>query len=290
MNGENNLRTKRILPLILTVYLLCFVFRLIEYFLLRTDQSLMGEAFIHKLLGIAVLLITLKWLGISAREIGFVKKGALSGISKGLIFGVCVFFIAYAIEAAILASQGKLEALRLYVSAYAVDANVGNQTAFIFFLICIVGNVINVLMEEGVFRGLFLFVCERKYSFVLSAIITSCLFGLWHIVGPIRNYCDGLSSAAGLTANILMLVITSSLVGFKLCLMRKLTGNLYMPMGDHFVNNTVVNMLHVISSGGADELMFVRITIAQALSFTLVLIWYLRSVRKSKADRENAPE
>lgn len=273
-------RQKHILPVVLIVYVLCFAFRLLEYFVLRTDQGVWGEAFIHKLIGIVILSICLKRLSLKPMDIGFVKAGAFKCTLKGLIFGICMFILAYGTETVILALQGKFDSLRLYVSAYAVDGNIGNQTALVFFMICIAGNVINVLMEEGVFRGLFLYLYNRKHAFILSAVISSCLFGLWHIVGPLRNYFDGLSSVSGLVANILMLVITSSLVGFKFCLMKKLTGSLFMAMGDHFVNNTIVNMLHVISTTGSDELMFVRITIAQAISFTVVLIWYINN-RKS---------
>lgn len=77
-------------------------------------------------------------------------------------------------------------------------------------------------------------------------------------------------------ANIIMLVVTSSLVGFKFALMTKITGNLYMALGDHFVNNTIVNILHVVSDTSADELMFVRLTIAQSVSCILVLVRYLQ--------------
>ena len=72
-----------------------------------------------------------------------------------------------------------------------------------------------------------------------------------------------------------MLIGTSALVGFKFAMIGKLTGNLYMAMGDHFVNNTIVNILHVISAEEADHLMTIRITIAQSVSFTIVLIWFL---------------
>ena len=70
-----------------------------------------------------------------------------------------------------------------------------------------------------------------------------------------------------------MLVITSGLVGSKFALITKLTGNLYMAMGDHFFNNTIVNIFHVISITGADELMVLRISIAQSISFIAVLLW-----------------
>lgn len=71
-------------------------------------------------------------------------------------------------------------------------------------------------MEEGVFRGLFQKILEKKYSFMI----------------------------------------------------------LFMAMGDHFINNTIVNMLHVVTSTGTDELMVVRIAIVQSVSFIIILIWY----------------
>ena len=136
------------------------------------------------------------------------------------------------------------------------------------------GNIINVLMEEGVFRGLFNKILSQKYSFILSALIASALFGFWHIVGPVRNFFDGESSMAGTVANAIMLVFTSALVGFKFAMLTKITGSIFMGMGDHFVNNTIVNILHVVSKNGVDEMMAVRVALAQSLSFILVLVWF----------------
>ena len=87
-----------------------------------------------------------------------------------------------------------------------------------------------------------------------------------------------------------MLIGTSALVGFKFALIGKLTGNLYMAMGDHFVNNTIVNILHVVSSEEADHLMTIRITIAQSVSFTVVLIWYLIVYLKNKKNPKAVEE
>ena len=105
------------------------------------------------------------------------------------------------------------------------------------------------------------------------------------MVGPIRNYFDGISSMEGTIANIIMLVVTSGLVGFKFALLTKMTGNLYMGLGDHFVNNTIVNLLHVTTTSGTDELMFMRITVAQTISFIIVLFIF---IKKSKEEKERA--
>lgn len=44
-----------VLYCVLAVYCVCFIFRIYEYFVLRTDQSFWGEAFVHKLIGIGIL-------------------------------------------------------------------------------------------------------------------------------------------------------------------------------------------------------------------------------------------
>ena len=269
---------------VLAIYILCFIFRMIEYFMIRTDQTLLGEAIIHKIAGIIILWIAIKILSTDFEFIGFKRKGIFKNFAFGLLFGISVFAAAYGAEILIAVSQGNFQSLQFYVSSYAVDKNIGNQTGILFFLICIVGNIVNVLMEEGVYRGLFQKILQQKYKFIAAAIICSILFGAWHVIGPIRSYYDGMSSMGGMVANIFMLVITSGLVGFKEAMITRLTGSLYMAMGDHFVNNTIVNILHVTSYTGADELMFVRITIAQSLSFLLVLIFYIWKQKKTDSD------
>jgi len=270
------------LSVVLIIYLICFAFRILEYFILRTDQTFLGEAFIHKLIGIAVLFVVIKLFDFNFKEIGFANSKAILYISMGLAFGSVIFLLAYSVEILILTLLGNFQTLALYVSAYAVDGNSSHRTALVFFVFCIVGNIINVIMEEGIFRGLFPKLLEQKYTFIISAIISSCLFGIWHIMAPLRDYYYGSMSLNGFIANSVMLVITSGLVGFKFAMITKLTGNLYMAMGDHFVNNTVVNILHVISTSGTDDLMILRISIAQSVSFIIVLIWYFVARHKKR--------
>ena len=274
-------KNQRVFSIVFIIYLVCFAFRIFEYFVLRTDRTWVGEAVVHKLVGILVLFISAGILHFSAAEIGFSKEGALANLGKGLTFGLCTFAVAYTVECLIINSLGNFDSLQLYVSTYAIDKNLGYNTSLLFFVICIAGNIINVLMEEGVFRGLFNKILSQKYSFILSALIASALFGFWHIVGPVRNFLDGESSVAGTVANSAMLVFTSALVGFKFAMLTKMTGSIFMGMGDHFVNNTIVNILHVVSKNGADEMMALRVAIAQSLSFILVLIWFAISLNRT---------
>lgn len=270
----------RVLSVVILIYVLCFMFRFLEYFLLRTDETFWGEAFIHKLAGILILFVAVKHWDLDFAEIGFTQNKILHRLSEGLAFGLLVFVPAYLVEVLIAITQGEFENLELYVSAYSVNGTIGSQTGLIFFVICIVGNVINVIMEEGIFRGLFQRILEKKYSFTATSVITACLFGLWHIMAPARSYYDGTMSFNGFVGNAILLVVTSSLVGFKFALMTKLTRSLYMAMGHHFINNVIVNILHVVSSTGVDRFMVVRISIAQTISFIIILIWYIIDQRK----------
>ena len=264
----------RQIQVVLIIYLVCCILRVVEYMILRTDQTFWGESFVHKLLGLVILVPTLRFYGLNSKQIGFGTKGLFSYASLGLVWGSLFFALAYLMEITLLLIQGNLLGLDFYVSAYSVSGNIGQQRGFLFLLICLAGNLINVLMEEGIFRGLFQKVFERKYSFLKAALLSNLLFGFWHIMGPFRSFLDGEMSLTGFWINSLILVLTSFLIGFQFALMTKMTGSLYMGMAVHFVNNTVVNLLHVLSKGGVDQLLSLRITVAQTLSFLVLLIYY----------------
>ena len=274
--------------LVAALYILYFILRVMDLFILRTDQTWVGEAIIHKLLGIVIMSIIACRLGFKPEEIGFSKGKSILKVFYGLAFGFAVYGIAYAAEIIMAKAAGSFDSLRFYVSAYAIDKNSGNRTGFLFFILCIIGNVINVLMEEGNFRGLFPGILGEKYTFAKAAVITSALFGSWHIVLPVRNYVDREQSFSGMIVQCVLLLVISTLIGLKFTILTKMSGSIYMSMGDHFFNNTIVNLLHVVTNTGADEMMTVRIFIAQSLSFVLVLIYYCKWRRTNAFNTERA--
>ena len=128
-------------------------------------------------------------------------------------------------------------------------------------------------MEEGTFRGLFFEIIKSDHSIKPAILIQALLFGIWHVVTPLHNYIDGDINIVGFIGLSIGYVILAGIMGIKWALMYRMTGSLYAGMTDHFFNNCVAtNLLHVTTNSGTDELMIIRVMIAQFLSFVIIMI------------------
>ena len=272
-NNPNNL--------CLTVFTLCLFVRFVEYFLIETDKTIIGENVFHKVAGIIILTLALKRIGLSWSDIGFQRNGFVSSILKGLLLGSICFFISFGLELAILTMQGNPAHLEIYISSFSLTGSQIKNTGFVFFLLCILFNIVNVLMEEGVFRGLFIKTLSDTKTYMQANFIAAFLFGIWHIVMPIRSYVNDEMSFAAMVLMSIGYIILAGVMGVKWGLLYRITGNIWVGLSEHLFNNTVAtNILHVVSLKGADELQIVRIMVAQIISFTFVLVIYYFGKRK----------
>jgi membrane protease YdiL (CAAX protease family) len=286
MRSKPEKQSQHAIRFILLFYMLCLAARLLEIFVFRTDQGIFGEAFIHKLFGIAAMGVALYALGMKWRDIGFALTKIPRGLLVGALLGGVAFALAYGIEFLIQSLNGSAPSLRFYATSYNVIGNTALSSAGVFILIVIAGNIINVVMEDGVFRGLFMRLGESRFSFPKAMLFSSILFGFWHGIMPIRNFLDGNQSGAGAAMSVLLLVITSFIFGVELCLLTKLEGSLWAGMTVHFINNASVNLLHVVSSSGTDVMQTMRIAIAQTIIFIIVAVLYVKKSKKRSSDRK----
>ena len=265
------------------VFTVCLAIRSVEYFLMETDKTVIGENILHKAVGIILLAVVLKRMNLKWGDIGFQRNGFMSGILKGLLLGSVCFLISYGLETAILALRGTPGHLEIYISSFALTGSQIKNTDFFFFVLCLLFNIFNVWMEEGVFRGLFLRILSGTGTFRKANLIAAILFGIWPIVMPLRSCMNGEMALAGAVLMGVGYMILSGIMGIKWGLLYRMTGNIWAGLGDHLLNNTIAtNMLHVVSQNGADELQILRIMAAQLISFAFVLGIHVRCYRSNR--------
>ena len=259
------------------IFLILLLVHAFEAIALRMDQTIFAENFINKIFGIVLLFVLLKQLHWDISTIGFKKYGLVKTILKGFALALFSFFIAYTIECSILYFQEKKIYLGFFITGFPLTGVGSIQTGIGFVFINIFFNIINVIMEEGTFRGLFYQLINTRYSLKTALFIQALLFGIWHIVTPLHNWIDGEISGMGFVSLSIGYIILAGMMGVKWGLLYRMTGNLYAGMADHFFNNCIAtNLLHVVSNTGIDEYMIFRILIAQIFSFAIVVFLWKR--------------
>lgn len=248
-----------------------------ESIFLRMDETILGENFINKVFGIVMIIVVLKLLNMKGEDIGF-KKGLFGSygaksIGLGFLLAVISFIIAYGIEVIILKNGGHEVSFGIFTTGFSLTGEAEVHTGIGFILMCIFFNIINVIMEEGTFRGLFNKIIAIYHSPKFALLFQAFLFGIWHIVTPLHNLIDGDIGVGAFIGLGVGYIILAGMMGIKWGLLYRMTGSLYAGMADHFFNNCVAtNLLHITTESGTDEMMIVRVMIAQLLSFIAVII------------------
>ena len=252
-----------------------------EAIVLRMDETVLGENFINKVFGIVLIFVVLGLIKWAPKDIGFTAKNFLRNTGIGLLFAIVSFTIAYSVEVIILKSQGQSVSFGIFTTGFSLTGETTVHTGIGFILMCLFFNIINVVMEEGTFRGLFFNIVSCKKPMKTALFFQALLFGIWHVVTPLHNLIDGDINVPSFIALSIGYIILAGMMGIKWGLMYKMTGSLYSGMADHFFNNCIAtNLLHITTGEGIDDMMIVRVMIAQLLSFAAVLVIYFAWKKK----------
>ena len=206
-------------------------------------------------------------------KIGFIRADRLKNIGFGLALGAGFYTIAYAVECIVLYVQGASPSLKIASGGFSLVKSTEFVSTGIAFILLF--NVLNVWMEEGLFRGLFTRLLRERYDCRMTIFITALLFGLWHLIMPVRSFIEGQMKLAPMLLLGAGYVALTFVYGLKMSFLYRMTGSVWAGLSEHFFNNSIINIVHVVSSMGSDHLQVVRIVTAQLLSFIFVTILYL---------------
>jgi uncharacterized protein len=101
-----------------------------------------------------------------------------------------------------------------------------------------------VLPEELAFRGLLLALLGHRYGLLAASLLSSGLFGLWHVVPSLGGGTANATmasvvgaDAAGTLVRVVATVVFTSLAGVVLCALRLRSGSLLAPVLAHWTVN-----------------------------------------------------
>ena len=267
------LKDNRIIKSVI-IFIICLIVHAAEVFFIRTDETVFAECFINKIFGIILLFVLLKIWKRKWRDIGFKASRLLPDCLKGLIICAVFYTLGFAAEFITLYAQGNPGHMEFFVTGFSLTGDVTKQTGVGFVLICIGFNVINVWMEEGLFRGFYITYLQEKIGMKGALFIAALLFGLWHLVTPLRSLADGQMNLPEFAVMSIGYVVLSALMGIKWGLLFEHSGSVWIGLADHFFNNCVVtNLLHVVTETGVDEYQIMRVLIGELTSFVAVVVY-----------------
>lgn len=279
--NTNFFRTKKqIIYTVGTIFVLCSIVEYIEFLFVRTDQTIIADNVFTKIFCIIATLIAMKVNGITIQDIGFKNNNTIKYLGCGLGLGILTFAISYGVEYFILLAAGKTPHLEVYITNFGLTGATSQVSlSAMAVVICIVVNIINVIAEEGLFRGFILKIVSEKFSFNEANLTQAILFGVWHIVMCVLGVYDGQMTIPAALVFGIGYVILAGILGIEWGICVNMTGVIWMCVAEHFFNNFIGNILHVVSATGIDELQIVRIVLSNILSLIIVI-----GISKGKRD------
>ncbi len=269
-------KTTRVISM---MFILLMIVRAIEIIFVKTDQTWVGENILHKICCILLVWIALDMLRLHWSDLGFSKKGLLTGLKYGLALGVSTFFLSYIAEFIVLLVIGKHPSLRFYITNFSLTQTHTNGSSLLAVIVCMIGNIVNVFAEEGLFRGLFCKIGIQSYSQKTANTIQALLFGIWHITNVINPLLDGSMNIAMAVFMGTGYILLAGILAYEWGMCAALSGTLWTGASEHLFNNFISNSLHTVTETGADEMMIIRITLSNILSLLFVLIISQKNIR-----------
>jgi len=184
----------------------------------------------------AVLLVVARWAGLGWDDLGLARRTWRVGLAwAGVI--IVVVTSAYAAVALFPPTRGLFE-----------DDRVGaTSSGALLFTVLVRIPFGTVLLEETLFRGVLLGLGARTMGWWRSAVLSSALFGIWHVL-PSRGAADSNPTVVavveagggfGVPLAIAAAVVGTGLSGLLFCWLRLRSGSLLAPIGLHLATNSV---------------------------------------------------
>ena len=235
-----------LVPLVLLI--VAVVLRLVDIFFLPLAEA-MGEAFLHKALGLVMVLVYVWAVGQPLAAIGLHGRLVGRALLIGAVGMVLVLLFTFGVQLGVLRAAGEQAAL----AVVAIDPKTGlAKEGWGFALWLFLGNLVNSFMEEGFFRGIMLTHFRLRLSPWRANLLQAVIFGLWHLAWPIWRLVYGHADLAAAGSEGIIILGASTVSGLAYGYLFLKTDSLWASWIAHTISNTTLNLLHIRTAGGLD--------------------------------------
>jgi len=224
----------------LALFIIVVALRSIDIFALRLVE-LPDASIVSKVLGLLLVVGYLRVfqkplsaIGLRARN--FDKAFLIGGLSLIILYAVL-----YGVQFYRLSTTG--ESPRLVFGA--IDQEAGVMGGSFFTLFYLVGQFLNVFMEEGIFRGIMLPHLMRRFSFWKANLLQACLFGLAHLVFPFSKWVSGQVTGGEMLTEAAFLLFATTAGGLVFGYLYYRTGSLWTAVFAHLIDNSIGLFFHI---------------------------------------------
>ncbi|MGY2005091.1 CPBP family intramembrane glutamic endopeptidase [Blastococcus sp. SYSU DS1024] len=175
----------------------------------------------------AGLLVAARAAGLTWAELGLGRSAWRAGARWGgaaLAVGAAGYLVALAVPAT-----------RSVLAGSAVAGPTGGELALRALVLIPVGVVV---CEEVAFRGVLLAVARRQLPVHAAVVVTSVVFGLWHVATALGGTRLALPPAVA-SLSVAGTVVVTGLGGALFAWLRVRTGSLLAPVGLHLATNSL---------------------------------------------------
>jgi len=195
------------------------------------DRAVPGAGVAVGLGLVACLVAIARWQGLTTADLGLARPTWAAGLRWG------------AAAAALVGTAYALASVTGPVREALPDGEGGLGRAALWTVLVVIP-LGTVLPEELAFRGLLLALLGRRYGPLAASLLSSGLFGLWHVVPSLGGGTANATmasvvgaDAAGAVVRVIVTVVFTSLAGVVLCWLRLRSNSLVAPVLAHWTVN-----------------------------------------------------
>jgi len=251
-----------------------FLLRILDVFVIRSDE-LYGEQVLTKVVGL-ILIFAYTWsVKGTLASIGLHAKDWNSSILIGFSLMAIGLVAGYGVEWFFLYSTGLNPEIFIEAQGNTLIPEYVATGGLFFTITLLVGNIINSFMEESFFRGILITHLGSRMSLTRANLIQAGIFGIWHIIWPLRDYLDGHITLMTTVITSVGYILLSGLIGFAWGYFYQKTNSLWASWSAHTLNNTIFNLVHITTSTGIPNTLGLRVAVS-----VLSIVALLPLVRK----------